>query len=86
MSDTLRTALKGGGTIMIFVNKWANGSVELQITENWGGVTSVKKSLIPADNLNAAEDPDGMIGEKIAALVNAAHINYEVKPEGSVEG
>lgn len=77
MSDVTRTALKGGGTIRISVNMTAGGSFELQVTESWGRLTSVERSSIPAEELDAAEDQDAMIREELTRLVRRAHINWE---------
>ena len=40
MSDKLRTALKGGGRIIISVDRWANGDFHLCVTEDWARLTS----------------------------------------------
>lgn len=83
MSDKLRTALKGGGRIIISVDRWANGDFHLCITEDWAGLTSIERATISAEAMSAAEDPDGLIGTEIAKLVAAAHINMEIKGGGT---
>lgn len=80
MSDILRTALKGGGRIRISVDRWANGDFHLCVTEEWARLTAIRRGIVQADRLDASEDPDGLIGEEIARLAAAAHINYEVRP------
>ena len=66
MSDKLRTALKGGGRIIISVDRWANGDFHLCVTEDWARLTSIERATVSAEAVNAAEDPDGMIGAEIA--------------------
>ena len=79
MADTLRTALKGGGKIVIVIDVWANGDFHLQVTEDWGRLTSVQKTDIPAAKLAAADHPDGLIAAAISKLVAEAHIRYEAR-------
>ena len=86
MSDKLRTALKGGGRIIISVDRWANGDFHLYVTEDWARLTSIERAAVSAEAVNAAEDPDGMIGAEIAKLVAAAHISYEAKEKPPAPG
>ena len=85
MSDKLRTALKGGGRIIISGDRWANGDFHLCVTEDWARLTSIERATVSAEAVNAAEDPDGMIGAEIARLV-AAHISYEAKEKSPAPG
>lgn len=78
MSDVMRTALKGGGKIMISINQWANGDFHLCVTEDWERLTSIERADIPAEAMNAAEDPDGLLREVVSQLVRKAHMNWEV--------
>lgn len=80
MSDQLRTALKGGGSINIFIDRWANNDFHLQVTENWARLTALDQAVITAEQLDAAEDPDALIREKVLRMVEKSHINHEVKP------
>ena len=86
MSDTLRTALKGGGRIIISINRWANGDFHLNVTEDWARLTSIKSGVISAEQLTGTEDPDGVIAAELAKLVAAAHMNYEVKEKPPAPG
>lgn len=86
MSDKLRTALKGGGRIIISIDRWANGDFHLCVTEDWARLTSIERATISAADVDVAERPDGLIGAEIAKLVAAAHINYEAKKQGETHG
>ena len=86
MSDKLRTALKGGGRIIISINRWANGDFHLQVTEDWARLTSIEKEVITAEKLDRTEDQDGLIAAALARLVAAAHINYEAKEKTPAPG
>lgn len=86
MSDVLRTALKGGGRIVILIDRWANGDFHLQATEDWGRLTSIRKEVIPAEELEKAERPDGLIAAALAKLVADAHINHEAKGKPPAPG
>ncbi len=77
MSDILRTALKGGGKIDISIDVWANGDFHLWVVEKWASLTSVEQSVIPAERLTAAADPDALIGAELSRLTQAAHISWE---------
>ncbi len=86
MSDKLRTALKGGGRIIISIDGWANGDFHLCVTEDWARLTSIERATVSAEAVNAAEDPDGLIGAEITKLVAAAHISYEAKEKPPAPG
>jgi len=77
MSDKLRTALKGGGRILISISVWANGDFHLQVTEEWARLTAPEHAVITAAQLAAEADPDAAIRAELARLVDKAHINYE---------
>ena len=77
MSDITRTALKGGGKIHITMDARPNGDFELRVTEFWGRLTSPERAIIPAQQLETAEDPDGLIREEVVRLVRKAHMNWE---------
>ena len=77
MSDKLRTALKGGGRIIISVDRWANGDFHLCVTEDWARLTSIERAAVSAEAMNAVE---------IAKLVAAAHISYEAKEKPPAPG
>jgi hypothetical protein len=79
MSDTLRTALKGGGSLKIAIDHIAGGGVHIRVDEYWYRMTSVEDMTITAEQLEASGNPDGLIGAEISKLVAAAHINYEVR-------
>lgn len=86
MSDKLRTALKGGGRIIISVDMWANGDFRLCVTEEWARLTSIEWATVSAEAVDAAEDPDGLIDAEIAKLVAAVHISYEAKEKPPAPG
>ena len=86
MSDKLRTALKGGGRIIISIDRWANGDFHLCVTEDWARLTSIERATVSAEAMNAVEDPDGLIGAEITKLVAAAHINHEAKEKPPAPG
>ena len=86
MSDTLRTALKGGGRILVSINRWANGDFHLCVTEDWARLTSIERATVSAEAIDAAENPDGLIGAEITKLVAAAHISYEAKEKPPAPG
>ena len=86
MSDKLRTALKGGGRIIISVDRWAKGDFRLCVTEDWARLTSIERATVSAEAINAAEDPDGLIGAEITKLVEEAHISYEAREKGGTSG
>lgn len=83
MSDILRTALKGGGRLLILVDRWANGDFHLEVTEDWARMTSIRRGTVTAEQMDAAADPDKLIEETAGKLVAAAHINSEVEKKGS---
>ena len=86
MSDKLRTALKGGGRIIISIDRWANGDFHLRVTEDWARLTSIERATVSAEAMNAAENPDGLIGAEITKLVEEAHISYEAREKGGANG
>ena len=86
MSDVMRTALKGGGSLMISIEHGTNGDFYLRVTENWARLTSIERAVISAEEMNAAEDPDGLIGAEITKLVEEAHISYEAREKGGTSG
>lgn len=77
MSDVMRTALKDGGRIMISIDRWANGDFHLCVTENWARMTSIERATVSAEEMNAANDPDGFLREAVSRLVGKAHMNWE---------
>ncbi|MBD5169344.1 MAG: hypothetical protein HDT20_04390 [Oscillibacter sp.] len=77
MSNITRTALKGGGKIHITMDARPNGDFELWVTESWARLTAVERCTISAQQLETAEDPDGLIREEVIRLVRKAHINWE---------
>lgn len=79
MSDIMRTALKGGGTIRISINAKADGDFHLCVTEDWARLTAVEWATIPAEKLAAAEDPDAVIREEVTRIVRKAHMNWEAR-------
>lgn len=78
MSDMMRTALEGGGEVRIKIDAWPNGNFELEVTEEWNRLTAIEWAMIPADRLDSAEDPDGVIREELTRLVREAHMNWKV--------
>lgn len=85
MSDVMRTALKGGGSLMISINCWENGDFHLCVTEDWARLTSIERAVISAEEMNAAEDPDGLLGDTLARLVGKVHMNWEVARQPQTE-
>lgn len=79
MSDIIRTALKGGGSITIQINRRSNGDFHLGVVEVWSRLTSPKQSVITAAQMDAAEDPDGLLREELKRLTDEAHMYYEAK-------
>lgn len=63
-----------------------NGDFRLCVTEDWARLTSIERAAVSAEAVNAAEDPDGLIGAEIAKLVAAAHISYEAKEKPPAPG
>ena len=62
------------------------GDFHLSVTEDWARLTSIERATVSAEAVNAAEDPDGLIGAEIAKLVAAAHISYEAKEKPPAPG
>lgn len=81
MSDRIRTALKGGGRISISIDVSSKGGMELWVSEYWERLSAVERKEIPAEELNAAEDPDGLLRETLERMVQKAHMNWEVHGE-----
>lgn len=79
MSDKLRIALKGGGIVRVSIQQGSNKDFFLEAVEDWGRLTSVERAVIKADQLAAAEEPDGLIWETLKALVQECHINREAR-------
>lgn len=77
MSDIMRTALKGGGSIHILIDAQSNGDFVLWVEESWARLTAQENVTISAEQLAEAEDPDGMIREELIRMVRKAHINWE---------
>jgi len=82
MNDILRTALKGGGRILVLVDCWANGDFYLEVTEDWARMTRIRRGIVTAEQMAAAADPDKLIEEEIGRLVMESHINNKVEKEG----
>lgn len=78
MSDVMRTALKGGGSLMISINRWENGDFHLCVTEDWARLTSIERAVVSAEELDTAKDPDGLLRDTALRLVGKAHMNWEV--------
>lgn len=77
MSDIMRTALKGGGSIDILIDAQSGGDFELWVKESWGWLTAVENITISAEQLAEAEDPDGVIREELTRMVREAHMNWK---------
>ena len=77
MNNSIRTALKGGGRIVITIVTDVTGRMELQVREDWERLTSIKAAEIAPKELNAAEDSDALIREALEKLVSEAHISWE---------
>ena len=77
MSDIMRTALKGSGSIRISIDMQTTGDIELLVTESWERLTAVERAAVPAERLEEAEDPDGVIREELTRLFRKAHLNWE---------
>lgn len=78
MSDRLRRALQGGGSIHISIETDKTGDFQLLVTESWERLTGVRRETVPASVLAAAPDPDGLLRERLKALVDN-HINVEAR-------
>lgn len=85
MSDILRTALKGGGRLLVLIDRWPNGDFHLEVTEDWERMTRVMRGIVTAEQMDAAADPDGLIKESAAKLMAAVHINHEVGEKGGAD-
>lgn len=78
MSDRLRTALRGGGSIHISIETDGTGAFRLLVTESWERLTGVHRDTVPAGVLAEAPDPDGLIRERLEALTKN-HLNVEAR-------
>lgn len=78
MSDKLRTALTGSGRVRVSIQQGNNKDFFMEAIEDWERLTSVKWAVIKAEELEAAEDPDGLIWETLRLLVQEVHINRAV--------
>lgn len=78
MSDKLRTALRGGGSLRISIDTDGTGDFRLLVTESWERLTGVQRLTIPAGVLAEAPDPDGLIREKLTELADH-HLNVEAR-------
>lgn len=85
MSDVMRTALKGGGSLMISINRWENGDFHLCVTEDWARLTSIERAVVSAEEIDAAEDQDGLLRDTLVRLVGKAHMNWEVARQPQTE-
>lgn len=79
MSDHLRIALKGNGKIRVSIQQGNNKDFFLEAIEDWARLTSVKRAVIKAEELAAAEDPDRLIWETLKNLAQECHINREAR-------
>lgn len=77
MSDTIRTALIGGGTINISIKTDTSGDFRLEVVESWARLTGIQSAVIPAADLDASSDPDGLLRSKLEELTHK-HINWRV--------
>ena len=59
MSDKLRTALRGGGSIRVSIDTDGGGDFRLLVTECWERLTGVHRLTIPAWELDEAAAIDG---------------------------
>jgi len=82
MSDRLRSALAGGGSIHISVETDGAGDFSLLVTESWERLTGVRRLTIPAGELDAAPDPDGLIRERLADLAGR-HLNRRAREDAA---
>ena len=78
MSDRLRTALQGGGSIHISIETDGTGEFRLLVTESWERLTGVHRDTVPAWVLDDAPDPDGLIRQKLEELTKN-HLNVEAR-------
>lgn len=76
MSNTIRTALLGGGSINISIKADAKGDFQLEAVESWERLTGIQSASVSAAELAAASDPDALLREKLAELVGK-HINWK---------
>ena len=78
MSDILRTALKGSGSITMKIDRWPSGDFHLYVSECWERSFAPLQSVITAEQMDTAKDPDALIRLELERMVNKAHIYYEV--------
>lgn len=77
MSDIMRTALKDGGQIKISIDRWPDGDFHLCVTEFWARLESFERAVVSAEEIDAAEDQDGLLRDTLVRLVGKVHMNWE---------
>lgn len=77
MANTLRTALRGGGKIAVYIELQLSGDIEITVHEYWARLDRFNRATITADRLEAEPDPDKLITEVATAMVRDSHLNYE---------
>lgn len=76
MSDRIRTALEGSGTISIKIEVTHDNDVLLCVEEFWARLTGIQRSEIKSHILDAADDPDKFIADEVTHLFNK-HMNWK---------
>lgn len=76
MSDRIRTALEGSGTINIKIEVTHDNDVQLCVVESWARLTGIQRSEIKSHILDAADDPDKFIADEVTHLFNK-HMNWK---------
>lgn len=82
MSDKLRTALQGGGSIRISIDTDSTGDFRLLVTEEWERLTGVQRDTVTAGELATAPDPDGLLRARLEALA-AHHLNWRAREKNA---
>lgn len=78
MSDSIRTALIGGGSIHISIETDDSRDFRLCVVESWEGLTGIHSATVPAADLEASSDPDGLLRGKLEELVSQ-HISWKAR-------
>ena len=86
MSNILRTALAGGGSVDVRIRLDASGVVKIYAHEDYGRLDARRDALITAAELSTAEDPDALIHDTAIRLIHDCHIRYEGRAEAEKNG
>lgn len=81
MSDRVRAALRGGGSIEVSVRTMHREGLQIRVREVLYNAESKETTMLTTAELDAAADPDALIRDTAVALVHKAHIRYEARKE-----